>query len=89
MRLNARSLRLTRDHASRRTIVETERIGDGRPLIVRALIAAILFLSELFGPVSLVSLDLARERNASVEGQMSNWPSHLVGSFSAKLSNVT
>ena len=45
------------------TIVETERIGERRPSMVgirRLLIATILLLSEFFGPMSLVSLDLAR-----------------------------
>ena len=63
LRLSARSLRLARDHKSRHTIIETERTGEGRLPIVGIrgiLIAAILLLSELFGPVSLVSLDLAR-----------------------------
>ena len=63
LRLNARSLRRTQDHASRRTIIETAWIGEGRTPIVgihRLLIAAVLLLSELFGPVALVSLDLAR-----------------------------
>ena len=63
MRLNARSLRQTRDHAVRRTIVETEWIEEG-PLpivgILRLLIAAVLLLSQLFGPVALVSVDFAR-----------------------------
>ena len=48
---------------SRRTIVETDWIEEGQlPIvgILRLLIAAVLLLSELFGPVALVSLDLAR-----------------------------
>ena len=59
--LRTQSLRRTRDHASLRAIIETERIGEGAILgIHRLLIAAVLLLSELFGPVALVSLDLAR-----------------------------
>jgi hypothetical protein len=62
-RLNARFSRWTRDRAVQRIIIETEWLLEGRRPIVgihRLLIAAGLLLSELFGPVALVSLDLAR-----------------------------
>jgi len=52
-----------RDRATRRTIIETEWIGEGQSPIVgiwRLLITTVLLLSELLGPVALVSLDLAR-----------------------------
>ena len=72
-RLNALSLRQTRDHAVRRTVIETEWIGEGgaNRRHPRLLIAAIFLLSELFGPVALVSLDLARLAEP-VGGRMSD-----------------